>query len=52
VKDIDDAVALPDAPPFAGTLIERCADETTEMRNVAWIFAPVTIQKNKVVAAL
>jgi hypothetical protein len=27
VKDVDDAVAVPDAPPFVGTLIERCADE-------------------------
>ena len=24
---MDDAVALPDAPRFVGTLIERCADE-------------------------
>jgi len=26
--------------------------ETAEVRNVPWIFAPVTVQKNKVVAAL
>ena len=27
MKDVDDAVAMPDAPPFVGALIERCADE-------------------------
>ncbi len=27
MKDVDDAVVLPDAPPFVGELVDRCADE-------------------------